>query len=389
MGGGIDQGKSLRVLLAVTHAGFGGVAKHVIDLANLLREHGCKVDIATGSERNELMQEYERVSDNVIKLKYLKRSISLLDDILVFKEVEKVLKSSSYDIIHAHGPKAGFVFRLVAAKLSIPCVYTHHLIVYKQFKSLLNPLYKILEKIASSVGDHVIVVTKINKDILVSEKIVKPEKVSVVYNGLIDFSTKYTKKQAREKLNISPDDFVVVYVGRLEPPKDPLTLAKGFQDFCKRYNDGTKKYLFFVGDGPLKAKLPNDGNITVTGFTNDVELYLAAADVFCLTTTKEGLPISILEAMKYSLPIVATNVDGIAEQVFQRVNGFLVKPFFWQEISHALGEIYTNGELREKMAQESRRLSEERFDMRKNIVQILHIYRSITENYSISKKSLR
>jgi len=385
LGNDTNQGSSLRVLLAVTHAGFGGVAKHVIDLAFLLREHGCKVDIATGSERDDLMKEYERVADNVIKLKHMKRSISLLDDILVFKEVEKVLKSSSYDIIHVHGPKAGFVFRLVAAKLSIPCVFTHHLIAYKQFKSLLNPLYKILEKIASSVGDHVIVVTKINKDILLSEKIVKPEKISVVYNGLIDFSTKYTKKHAREKLNISQDDFVVVYVGRLEPPKDPLTLAKGFQDFCNRYSDGTKKYLFFVGDGPLKAKVPNDDNITVTGFTNDVELYLAAADVFCLTTTKEGLPISILEAMKYSLPIVATNVDGVPEQVFPGLNGFLVDLFSSQGVSQALEQLYLNRELRKNMGQESRRLLEERFNMKTNVQQILNIYQKLIKEKQLER----
>ncbi|NNG67947.1 glycosyltransferase family 4 protein [Caldanaerobacter subterraneus] len=363
--------KPNKILLACTHAGTGGVARHVLDLALILKENGYKVDIATGTDYVDFMNEFIKIADNVIKVKHLKRKLHPINDLLALQEVKKLLLSRKYDIIHAHGPKAGFIFREVAYKLGIPVVYTHHLVVYRQFKSLLNPLYKKLELIASKHCDHVITVSNSNKEILINDKIVDPRKISVVYNGLVDLKPKYERLKARSEIGIPKDTFVVVYVGRLERPKDPLTLVRAFKEASKKIPNSL---LLLIGDGPLRSKIVNESNIKVTGFIKEVEKYLAAADVFVLTTNKEGLPISILEAMKYSLPIIATNVDGIPEEVYNGVNGYLINKSDSKMLSKYLVELYIDEKKRREMGEASYSILKREFDFRRNVQKIMDIY---------------
>lgn len=371
--------KPKKILLACTHAATGGVAKHVLDLALVLKENGFKVDIATGIEYEDYMNEFINTADDVIKIKHLRRELSPMHDLLALQEVKKLLLVSKYDIVHVHGPKAGFIFRELCYRLSIPVIYTHHLIVYRQFKSLLNPVYKRLELIASRHSDYIITVSNSNKEILVNDNIVDSRKVLVVYNGLVDLRPKYEKLIARAELGIPKDAFVVIYVGRLEKPKDPLTLLRAFKDISNKIPNSL---LLFVGDGPLRKKIVNENNIKIIGFTKEVEKYLAASDVFVLTTYKEGLPISILEAMKYSLPIIATNVDGIPEQVYNGINGYLVEKSDYRMISRYLIELFEDEKKRKEMGEVSYSILKRDFDFRKNVQKIIDVYNKVFVNKS-------
>jgi len=315
----------------------------------------------------------------------LQRKINPIKDLNAYFEIKKLLKSLSPDIVHSNGPKAGFLFRKVCFELGIPNVYTHHSVVYKQFKSILNPLYKTLEKKASKWCNKVIVVCEAAKRDLVSDGVTPADMIEVVYNGLKSAEIKYSKKEARRNLAIPEDSIVLVSVSRLDPPKDPITALLAFAKLIKEYPNRNILF-FFVGDGSHKEKMMKiikdenlQRNVLVTGFQSDVDIYLAAADIFVFSTTKEGLPIAILEGLKYSLPIIATNTDGIPEEVVHEKNGFLCSLGNIDEMHHYMKILVENERLRKEMGNTSRQLLLEKFLLHKNFTKIVEIYKEIVE----------
>ncbi len=378
----------MKILLALTHAGFGGVAKHVIDLAVYFKKRNNEVFIAVGNQKTDLLQELSRYADEVIILPFLKREVSILNDLRTLKTVITLLKKYSFDIIHCHGPKAGFIFRLAGKIVGAKVIYTHHLIVYKQFDPFTGILYRWLEKLASSWGERVITVSNHVRMALIKDKVVKANKILTIYNWISDLDPIYTKEEARNKLNLAKDAFVLSYVGRLEVPKDPLTALEGFHEFLRRATPTSREIKFYiVGDGPLKKDVINVINrlklgdyVILTGFTKDPEMYLAASDVFILTSRQEGLPIAILEAMKYSLPIISNPVDGVPEQVENGVNGFLVPLGDKYTLCSKILELYSNADLVVKMGQESRKIVQDKFNAEKNLKKIEKVYEDILNN---------
>ncbi|MHA1285223.1 MAG: glycosyltransferase [Promethearchaeota archaeon] len=368
----------MRVLLAITHTG-GGVGKHVADLTSFLKKKGISFYVATGVEKKDFFRIIQNNSKKILIIKHLKRKISLCHDLMALIEIFFLLRKRKFDLIHVHGPKAGFLFRLVGKLLNIPVIYTHHLIVYKQFNTKLNIFYKFFEKLASAWGDYVIVVTESARKTLIDDRILKPNKIDVIYNGLFNTRLKYTKKYARKILKISEKYFVICFIGKLEEPKDPETLIKSFSLFSKNVNNSV---LFILGEGSLKNKLKKlicffglEKTCLLLGFKEDVELYLAASDVFVLTTKKEGLPISILEAMKYFLPVISNRVDGVPEEVEDGKNGFLIDIGDYYELFKKILILYRDKELRKKMGANSRKMLEQKFLLEKNYIKLIEIYK--------------
>jgi len=372
-----------KLLISVTHAGMGGVAKHVIEISKfMIQNKGWEVDIAVGLSKSELIDELKLSATKVFTLNSLKREIFPFDDIRAYFSIMDIIKRNNYHLVHSHGPKAGFITRLAAHNLSVKNIYTHHLIVYNQSESIMNPFYKCLEKKAARWCDKIIVVSSINKNILVKDKIADPDKIEVIYNWA-ENKVKYSRNEARNILRISPEEFVILSIMRLQEPKDPLTGIKAFMLF--KQQKPNSKYIL-IGDGPLKkeisAFIETTGlldSVIMPGFIKDVDLYLAAADVFILTTKKEGLPISIIEAMKYGLPIIANRVDGINEQIYEGKNGYFINIADYQDLCNKLISIYNNKDLRTILGNESRKIYIEKFRYNSNLEKLYNLYMKVIE----------
>lgn len=373
-----------RILLTCTHSGYGGVAKYVLDLAEFLTSSKkYRVFIAVGKEKPDLLPEMKKRAEKVFVIESLQRKINPIKDLAAYFEIKKLLKSNSFDIVHSNGPKSGFLFRRVCFELNIPNIYTHHLVVYKQFRSMLNPLYKVLEKKASKWSNKIIVVSEAAKRELSSDGVTPNYMIEVVRNGLKDSEVKYVKGEAREKLGIPKNSVVFVSVSRLDPPKDPFTALFAFEKLSIEYSN-RNILMLFVGDGSYKKEMMKiiekknlQGKVFVTGFQSDVDIYLAAGDVFILSTTKEGLPISILEGLKYSLPVIGSNVDGIPEEIIHGENGFLCKPGNIDEMYHYMKILTKDEKLRQKMGNMSKKILIENFMLHKNFSKIVELYDKI------------
>jgi len=169
-------------------------------------------------------------------------------------------------------------------------------------------------------------------------------------------------------LAIPESALVITYVGRLAKEKGIVELVSAFRQLRQRRND---LYLLFVGQSeperdPLPsevlAEISNDRNMRSVGFVFDPEVYLAASDIFCLPSYREGFGSAVIEAGAMSLPTVATRVTGLVDAVVEGETGMLVPPKDVAQLSDALLTLIQSPELRRRMGQAAQRRARERFD---------------------------
>jgi glycosyltransferase involved in cell wall biosynthesis len=158
---------------------------------------------------------------------------------------------------------------------------------------------------------------------------------------------------------------LVVAVGRLKAPKDFLTLVRALG----RLRPDSFEAMI-VGDGPDRARLEDEieslglaGHVRLAGERRDVPELLAGADVFALPSASEGMPVSVLEAMAAGLPVVASRVGGVPEQVADGETGLLVRPGDPHELAAALERLIGDRDLRRRLGAAGRARAEQAFDL--------------------------
>jgi colanic acid/amylovoran biosynthesis glycosyltransferase len=142
--------------------------------------------------------------------------------------------------------------------------------------------------------------------------------------------------------------------------------------------------VVIAGDGPERERLErhaaelSNGRVTFSGAVQQdrlVGLY-ADADIFCLPSLAEGLPVVLMEAMAMGLPVVATRIMGIPELVTDRVCGLIVAPGRADMLASALGELLEDGELRRSLGSAGRERVMTDYDIRRSVSQLLELYRA-------------
>lgn len=183
------------------------------------------------------------------------------------------------------------------------------------------------------------------------------ERTFFVYNGIPDIPA----PQRRE--NGGDGKIKLVCVGTLCERKNQAGILKALSTLP--YEVQRKYHLTLVGDGEERESLEElakglETEVVFTGSTTRVDEYLKQADCFILFSQNEGLPISIIEAMRSGLPVISTTVAGIPELVDDGLNGYLVSPDA-EELSKRLRKIVEERPDLQQMGQESRRLFEQNF----------------------------
>jgi len=177
---------------------------------------------------------------------------------------------------------------------------------------------------------------------------------------------------AREALELAPDAVVGLSMGQLEPRKEPLLAVEAAAAVARQ---GVPFVLLVAGDGPLIDQVRGEG-VRALGFREDTELLLAAADIFILPSSREGLALALLEAMGHGLACVVSDVPGNREAVG---DAGLVHPVGDVDaLAAALARLASDPIERERLGAAARARVEERFtstrfvsDMRRVIGEVL------------------
>ncbi len=185
---------------------------------------------------------------------------------------------------------------------------------------------------------------------------------------------------APQPKRIAPETFEILCVGRLTPAKGQHILIDALEKLTR---EGRQVRLRLVGSGPDEASLrEHAARVTARecvvfegAISQDrIRDFYAAADVFCLPSFAEGLPVVLMEAMAMEIPCVTTHIAGIPELIRDGEDGLLVPPSDLESLAGALARLMDDAELRQRMGKNGRTRVREHYELRRNVERLAQIF---------------
>jgi glycosyltransferase involved in cell wall biosynthesis len=342
-----------------------GAQKHVLDLSEGLTIKNHKVLIVTG-KKGKISKIAESKKIDVIEFSSLKREFNFFSEIRFIINFIKFLKIEKPDYVHSHSSKAGFLVRLVCFFMNVPNSFTAHGWSFEDgIPFIRRSFYRIIETLIGFISYKIIAVSEFGKKYATNLKVVNPQKIEVIPYGV--------KKQ--EKLinkSYTNRPLILIMVAGFREQKDHKTL---FYALLKLKDLNWE--IYFVGDGPFEDEFKmfavKNGIIEKCHFIGsvvDVTNYYLKSDIKILSTKWEGLPISILEALSFGMPVIASDVGGISEEVINDWNGFLVSSGSVLELENTIRFIFNNSTKIEQMSINSLSLYNEKYQLNDMIEKI-------------------
>ncbi len=371
----------MRILYLITRANMGGAQVHLLDLIRGLKTN---VDPVVGvGETGYLTEQLSRMRVPYEVLPNLVHPMSPLDDTRALFQTARLIRAVSPDLVHTHTSKAGTIGRLAARATGVSSVFTAHTWCFAEGTSWKWRAMGVpAERIAGWCGDAIINVSEANRQLALDNGIAGEHRQVTVWNGIQDTPHRAMPDAAGEP--------TIVMVARCVPQKNHALLLRAFA------HANRPGRILFIGDGPLETSLRNladglgiSGKVDFLGQRHDIETLLSEAQIFALTTNWEGFPLSILEAMRAGLPVIANDVGGIREAVRHGENGFLIPPRDDEMFTACLTRLLDSPALRRSLGRAARRDYEEKFTLETMVHKTLAIYRSVTGNRVTAPRSTR
>jgi glycosyltransferase involved in cell wall biosynthesis len=337
-----------------------GAVQSLLTLVDAQRAAGTRVEFLTF--------EGKKFGEQVRERSYQAHEVKVrgkIDPVAIFQMAE-VIRRGGYDVVHTHLSTSSVNGALAARLARVPCVATVH---------------GMSGKLSFAAANHLIAVSNGVKSHLVKQG-VSPSKVSVVYNGVDVRPARLDREESRRLLGIPENVPVVGTVAR-------ITALKGIEDAlyavaAMRIRYPELRYLV-VGEGDalpaareLARSLRIEDAVDFVGFRTDIDVCLAAMDLFLFPTHKEAMGIALVEAMAAGLPAVATEVGGIPEVVTPQT-GILVPPHDPPALADAALQLLSDPVRMFESGQAAKRRAEEVFSTAAMEEATDQVYRKLIE----------
>lgn len=333
----------------------------------MLNKH--KVYIA--SSGGELLEEFLRRDFVFVRLPIrTKKEISPKIVISAIK-LYNFMKKEKIEIVHSSSRTTQVLSCLLSSLLGLPHISTCHGFFKKRFFRMLLPCWgrKIIA-ISESVRQHLIEDFKIdNKRIVVVHSGIDVSKFKVEGSGL--------KEEYKKKLGLE-GSFVVSIVARLSDVKGHVYLIEATAEALKKIRDIK---LLIVGDGKMKHTLMNlverlniNNNVVFIPGISDTRDVMFATDIFVMPSLKEGLGLSLMEAMASGVAVIGSNVGGIKSLIQDGITGILVEPKDTRGLSEAILNLLSNPEKKVSLGRQAQEFINANFSLDKMVLQTERVY---------------
>lgn len=356
------------LMLVVTNADLAGAPIHVRDLAIGLKKQFKKIIIVFGEEGVIQKVCSDQNIDTYI-IPTMRSNINLLQDWKSLTTLSEIVINTRPDVIHVHSTKAGMISRIVAKMHKIPLVYTIHGWGFGTGRKMHVSIFvRWIEFALKMLTTRYIAVSNHDRDIGISVLNISPSKISTIHNGI---SNKLDNTQFKE-----PNSLIMV--ARDDPQKDYDTLFRAIA--------GMNVTLYCVGKGTdsdqFKARARNMvgttyPNLKFLGVRDDIPVLIDRAAIFVLSSRFEGLPISIIEAMRSGMPIVASDVGGVNELLTDGFNGWLFESGNYVQLRTCINKYLNENALLGIHGSNSRQKFLQEFESEKMLSNILNIYETV------------
>lgn len=274
-----------------------------------------------------------------------------------YRKLNIFLLKNDIDVIHCNTPIGGLLGRICGKKNRISkIIYTAHgFHFYKGGNKFLNFIFFFVEKILASMTDAIITINE--EDYLAASrfKLKRGGKVYKVHGVGIDTERIISYKIESndiidEKLGIEKDDFIIISTGDINKNKNQEVVLKALS-----FLQNKKIHYLICGVGKKQSYLQSQAikyginkQVHFLGYRKDVIKLLKLSDLFILSSYREGLPRSTMEAMSAGLPCIVSNIRGNRDLIINEKGGYLCNPNDYIQFAEAIGKLYSDECLRKE-----------------------------------------
>lgn len=336
------------------------IAQFNMSNIRLLKSMGYNVEVACNfQEGNNLSEEeiekLKRTLDSMgvtfYQIDFSRSILQFRKNLTAFNQVKKILSDKKYDFLHCHSPIGGLIGRIAGKLKNVKVIYTAHGFHFYKGAPLKNwILFYPVEKICSYVTDVLLTIN--TEDYEFAKQHMNAKKTVYIPGIGIDLEKFKREKRnityKRAELGLKDDDIVLFSVGELNHNKNHELVIKALHTI----GDSRIHYLI-AGVGVLKDYLQDlsekyglRNNVHSLGYRKDIAELCQISDLFVFPSLREGLPVSVMEAMASGLPIIASNIRGNRDLVENHKGGILLSTNSVEEWSQAIGNMVKDSEKR-------------------------------------------
>ena len=331
-------------LLLIAETMGGGVRKHVIDLIHGLDPQRFDITLVYGARHDAV---FESSQDDLakyarlIRSDYLVRSVNPVEMLKAVKELTAIIDEIHPDVVHCHSSMAGISGRIAARLRKVDRIfYTPHAYAFAapEFGKVQDSVFEFIDRFLSRHATSLTFnVSAGERDLALQHKLDAPGKFEVIYNGLPDVDMP-SRAEARERLGLdetvgitarTPLVGVAAWAIQRKDPMTFMRIAEMVIADRKNAHEAIPHFVY-IGEGELWGEMRDYAQ--AHGFAErfhqlpyrqDADVLLKAFDVYLLASLYEGMPYSLIEAIRAGVPTVATRTTGNDEVVLPGINGEL------------------------------------------------------------------
>lgn len=321
----------------------------------------------------------------------IERKISPWRDLLTLVQLVNLFRRERFDLVHSIMPKTGLLAMLAGWLTGVPNrIHTFTGQVWATRRGWKRSVLKLFDRLIVFFATHVLIDSPSQRDFLVSEGVLPHGKGVVIGCGSICGVDEHrfhpdarSRDVVRRELEIGQAQTVILFLGRLNRDKGILDLASAFAEIASHRADVVLALVGAEEDVPF-ARIqdicgPCREQLRRVNFTPEPERYMAAADIFCLPSYREGFGQVIIEAAACGVPAVASRIYGITDAVEEGHTGLLFPAGDVAALERALLKLITDRDLRQQMGGAARARSLELFPSQKITGAMLALYRDLLE----------
>jgi glycosyltransferase involved in cell wall biosynthesis len=300
------------------------------------------------------------------------RPIAPFADLLALWRLWRIFRQGRFRVVHTVTPKAGFLGMVAAWVARVPIrAHTFTGQIWVNRGGFMRRLLYTVDRAIAFFATHMLADSQSQRDFLLKHRVGRPGQMGVLGQGSIcGVDTQrfapdlVARAEVRQELGLADNDIVILFLGRLHPEKGLHELFSAYQQLAAIHT-GLRLLLVGPDEGglPLLARLGAfvHPGVRRLGLTNTPQRFMAAADVFCLPSYREGFGLTLVEAAAVGLPVVSTRIYGVTDAVQDGVMGLLVAPGDVVALQRALEKLVSAPALRRQYGAAGRQIVSKHF----------------------------